>query len=114
MALISDAPAGRVIGLRGVAQLMAQMNLVGGSRLRRSGRLRSSIVPLFSATVITGDLADSLIRIFLVILPSQSLRGDRSMTQETVQIIAGVLAVLLIGIVIMRRKSKKKTQEDEF
>jgi len=36
------------------------------------------------------------------------------MTQETVQIIAGVLAVLLIGIVIMRRKSKKKTQEDEF
>jgi LPXTG-motif cell wall-anchored protein len=36
------------------------------------------------------------------------------MTQETVQIIAGVLAVLLIGIIIMRRKSKKKTQEDEF
>ena len=36
------------------------------------------------------------------------------MTQETVQIIAGVLALLLIGIVIMRRKSKKKTQEDEF
>jgi LPXTG-motif cell wall-anchored protein len=36
------------------------------------------------------------------------------MTQETVQIIAGVLAVLIIGIVIMRRKSKKKTQEDEF
>ena len=47
MALISDAPASRVIGLRGVAQLMAQMNLVGGSRRRRSGRLRSSIVPLF-------------------------------------------------------------------
>ena len=40
--------------------------------------------------------------------------GDRSMTQETVQIVAGVLAVLLIGIVIMRRKNKKKTQEDEF
>jgi LPXTG-motif cell wall-anchored protein len=36
------------------------------------------------------------------------------MTQETVQIIAGVLAVLIIGIVVMRRKSKKKTQEDEF
>jgi len=36
------------------------------------------------------------------------------MTQETFQIIAGVLAVLIIGIVIMRRKSKKKTQEDEF
>jgi len=36
------------------------------------------------------------------------------MTQETVQIIAGVLAVVLIGLIIMRRKSKKKTQEDEF
>jgi LPXTG-motif cell wall-anchored protein len=36
------------------------------------------------------------------------------MTQETVQIVAGVLAVLIIGIVIMRRKNKKKTQEDEF
>ena len=36
------------------------------------------------------------------------------MTQETVQIIAGVLAVLLIGIIVMRRKGKKKTQEDEF
>jgi LPXTG-motif cell wall-anchored protein len=36
------------------------------------------------------------------------------MTQETVQIIAGVLAVLIIGIIIMRRKNKKKTQDDEF
>jgi hypothetical protein len=35
------------------------------------------------------------------------------MSQETVQIIAAVLAVILIGIIIMRRKGKKKT-EDEF
>jgi hypothetical protein len=35
------------------------------------------------------------------------------MSQETVQIIAAVLAVVLIGIIIMRRKGKKKT-EDEF
>ena len=35
------------------------------------------------------------------------------MTQETVQLVAGVLAVLLVGIIILRRKSKKK-QEDEF
>jgi len=35
------------------------------------------------------------------------------MSQETVQIVAGVLAVILIGIIIMRRKGKKKT-EDEF
>ena len=36
------------------------------------------------------------------------------MTQETVQIISGVLAVLLVGIIILRRKGKKKQQEDEF
>jgi hypothetical protein len=34
--------------------------------------LRSSIVPLNSATVTTGDLADSFTRIFLVILPFRS------------------------------------------
>ena len=36
------------------------------------------------------------------------------MTQETVQIVAGVLAVLLVGIIFLRRKGKKKQQEDEF
>ena len=41
------------------------------------------------------------------------LRGDRLMTQESIQIGAGVLAVILIAIVILRRKGKKK-QEDEF
>jgi LPXTG-motif cell wall-anchored protein len=35
------------------------------------------------------------------------------MTQGTVQLVAGVLAVVLIGIVILRRKNKKK-DEDEF
>jgi hypothetical protein len=35
------------------------------------------------------------------------------MTQESIQIGAGVLAVLLISIFILRRKGKKK-QEDEF
>jgi len=70
MALISDAPAGRVIGLRGVAQLMAQMNLVGGSGRRRSGRLRLLNCPIIlGQLVITGGLADSLILTFLVILP---------------------------------------------
>ena len=56
MALISDAPAGRVIGLRGIAQLMAQMNLVGGSWRRAAGACAFSIVPLFSARIITGGL----------------------------------------------------------
>ncbi len=36
------------------------------------------------------------------------------MTQETVQIVAGVLLAVIIGILIMRRKSKKKQPEDEF
>jgi LPXTG-motif cell wall-anchored protein len=36
------------------------------------------------------------------------------MTQETVQIVAGALAVLLVGIIFLRRKGKKKQQEDEF
>jgi len=36
------------------------------------------------------------------------------MTQETVRIISGVLAVLLVGLIVLRRKSKKKQQEDEF
>jgi len=37
------------------------------------------------------------------------------MTQQTVQIVAGVLAVILVGIVILRRKNKKsKGADDEF
>ena len=36
------------------------------------------------------------------------------MTQENIQIGAGVLAVILIAIVILRRKARKKHQEDEF
>jgi LPXTG-motif cell wall-anchored protein len=36
------------------------------------------------------------------------------MTQGTVQLVAGILAVVLIAIVILRRKGKKKHDEDEF
>ena len=36
------------------------------------------------------------------------------MTQGTVQIIAGVLCVVLIAIIVLRRKGKKKTGEEEF
>lgn len=37
------------------------------------------------------------------------------MTQGTVQLVAGILAVLLIAIVILRRKGKKsKGADDEF
>jgi len=37
------------------------------------------------------------------------------MSQETVQLIAGILAVLCVVAIIMRRKSKKsKAVDDEF
>jgi hypothetical protein len=32
----------------------------------------------------------------------------------TVKLIAGVLALVLVGIIIMRRKGKKKEAEDDF
>jgi hypothetical protein len=35
-------------------------------------------------------------------------------TQATVQLVAGILAVVLIAIVLLRRKGKKKPEEDEF
>jgi len=36
------------------------------------------------------------------------------MTQSTVQIIAGVLCVLLIAVIFLRRKGKKGKAEDDF
>lgn len=38
------------------------------------------------------------------------------MDQQTVQIVAGVLAVLCVVVIIMRRKSKsgQSTKEDDF
>jgi LPXTG-motif cell wall-anchored protein len=35
-------------------------------------------------------------------------------TQGEVQLVAGILAVLLIAIVLFRRKGKKKSEDDEF
>ena len=37
-----------------------------------------------------------------------------SMTQETVQIVSAILAVALVGVIIMRRKGKKKNEQDDF
>jgi len=36
------------------------------------------------------------------------------MTDTTVKLIAGVLCLVLVAIIILRRKGKKKTEEDEF
>jgi hypothetical protein len=50
-----------------------------------------------------------------IVLYSGSGNRSSNMTQSTVQIVAGVLAVVLIGIVILRRKGKKtKDADDEF
>jgi hypothetical protein len=51
MVQIADAPAGRVIWLRRVTQLMAQRNLVVVRGRQYQGRQRSSIVPLFLARI---------------------------------------------------------------
>jgi hypothetical protein len=36
------------------------------------------------------------------------------MTESTVKLVAGVLCLVLVAIIILRRKGKKKTGEDEF
>ena len=35
-------------------------------------------------------------------------------SQDTVRLIAGIGAVLLIAVIVLRRKGKKKEAEDEF
>jgi hypothetical protein len=45
---------------------------------------------------------------------SDSDAQEQTMTQGTVQLVAGILAVILIAIVIMRRKGGKKKDEDDF
>ena len=36
------------------------------------------------------------------------------MTESTVKLVAGVLCLVLVAIIILRRKGKKKAGEDEF
>jgi hypothetical protein len=36
------------------------------------------------------------------------------MTESTVKLVAGVLCLVLVAIIILRRKGKKKASEDEF
>ena len=45
---------------------------------------------------------------------SDSDARSQIMTQGTVQLVAGILAVVLIAIVILRRKGAKKKDEDDF
>ncbi len=51
----------------------------------------------------------------LIALLQDTAPADTSSSQNTVRIIAGVLALLLVIVIVMRRKGgKKKAQEDEF
>jgi hypothetical protein len=54
--------------------------------------------------------ADYFVR---AILPVQAATRELTMTQGTVQLVAGILAVALIAIVILRRKGKKSKGDDE-
>ena len=36
------------------------------------------------------------------------------MTETTVRVVAGILCLALVAIIFLRRKNKKKTDEDEF
>ena len=47
-----------------------------------------------------------------IVLYSGSEARSETMTQGTVQLVAGILALALVGIIIMRRKGKKKEEED--
>jgi LPXTG-motif cell wall-anchored protein len=49
----------------------------------------------------------------LLFYTSDSEARSETMTQGTVQLVAGILALVLVGIIIMRRKNKKK-EEDDF
>jgi len=73
----------------------------------------AAILTGYRASQLSHYSADFFKCVFLLYCLS-FLRGDYLMTQENIQIGAGVLAVILIAIVILRRKSKKKQQEDEF
>ena len=37
-----------------------------------------------------------------------------AMDQNTVRLVAGILAVVLVAVIFMRRKKKKSTADDEF
>ena len=40
--------------------------------------------------------------------------SETHMNQDTVRIVAAVLAVVLVAVIVLRRKKKKGTTEDEF
>jgi hypothetical protein len=111
MIQITDAPAGRVIWLRSITELMAQSDLVCGTRRFSHGAALLNCPTILNQAQ-DRRFADFFFTAFLLYCLPYRI-GDPPMTPETIQVVAGVLAVLLVGIIIMRRKGKKK-QEDEF
>jgi hypothetical protein len=51
---------------------------------------------------------------FIALLQDAPAAPDTSGTQSTIRIVAGVLAVVLVVAIFLRRKSGKKKDEEEF
>src|SRR5260370_19918993 len=73
------------------------------------------------AAIPTGDRAPQLshysadfFKRFFLLYCLSFLGGDRLMTQENIQMGAGVLAVILLLIIIVRRQVKEKQLADKF
>jgi len=50
----------------------------------------------------------------LIAFLQEAPAADTSGTQNTIKIVSGVLALVLVAIIILRRRSGKKKEEDEF
>ena len=50
----------------------------------------------------------------IIALLQEAPAADTSGTAGTIRIVAGVLALALVGIIIMRRRGSKKKDDDEF
>jgi LPXTG-motif cell wall-anchored protein len=72
------------------------------------------MVPRVLSNAATG-VNSGLELILAEIAQSVILRSRKShMDQNTVKLIAGILAVVLVAIIFLRRKKKKGAAEDEF
>jgi hypothetical protein len=50
----------------------------------------------------------------IIALLQEAPAADSNGSAGTIRIVAGILALVLVGIIVMRRKGSKKKDEDEF
>jgi hypothetical protein len=50
----------------------------------------------------------------IIALLQEAPAADTNGTAGTIRIVAGVLALVLVGVIILRRKGSRKKDEDEF